>query len=305
MLMFVVRGAVLLGVLSWYSAAVWRLIDGYFKDQFHAYLQEEYRRYPRMRSDAVESDVAVDKGPPASTLPTEWSPTGETYGPDAVHPTDIADTCSRVTVAPGKHTAERVTGGGGENAAVSAGPTDKNAFPENAARSKPESRKPPSGSDTHEERRLLDAINQAGDHEEERAIEGSEIVNVGVPASPWRPGRSQGRFDRRKSTGSKEISYREKLTRRRVIILTDVDFVSARANDDFSEFEEEEEEQGAEEKEEEEKNQRVPKKGTLVSELPFKPKADIGGLDRVTTEEFCPLTLEDETSCGETTAWPR
>ncbi|XP_014468517.1 PREDICTED: uncharacterized protein LOC106741246 [Dinoponera quadriceps] len=215
MLAFAVRGVVLLGVLSWYSATMWRMIDGYFKDQFRTYLQEEYRKYPRLRP--------VDKV--SRALPTEPSHDA------SVCPADTADTCPRVIAAA---VVEEVTGGSSENAAV---PTDKNAFPTRAVL---ESRKPPTGgSDTTHERR---------------------------------------------SGAANQEDYEEQATARPA----DVDFDGY---NDFSEFEDVEE-------------TRTPAEGILVSELPFKPKADIGGLDRITAEEFCPLTLEDEASCGESTAWP-
>ncbi|XP_011147490.1 uncharacterized protein LOC105187992 [Harpegnathos saltator] len=292
MLAFAVRGVVLLGVLSWYSATVWKMIDGYFKDQFRTYLQEEYRKYPRMRSD-VEKAGAVDKEPALEALPTESSTYVEIYAPDAVCPADTADTCPRATASEAaaaaaavSAVAKEVTGGSSENAA--AGSTDKNAFPESASRSPLESRKLPDGSsDTHDGERRSNAINQGDGHEEE--------ATGSPPTSPPRPVKPRRRYDKRKA--STELS-REKPAKRRVntIVLTDADFERARRSDDgydFSEFEDVDEE-----------GRKVLTEGILVSDLPFKPKADIGNLERVTAEEFCPLTLEDEASCGETTTWP-
>jgi len=302
MLAFAVRGVVLLGVLSWYSAIVWRMIDGYFKDQFRVYLQEEYRKYPRMKAD-IDGVEAVDKGfTSPSGLPAESSlgrSIAEPSDSDAVCPVDIADTCQRTIASNGKPK-EAVAGGTSENViAVGAGSTDKNAFPENAAQPALKSRKLPSSSDAHDEERRPGVIHQDGDREE-RAVGGSEIDDGVLASSPRR--RSEKPRRRLGKTGlsgaSKEVPRdisRRKPRKRRVntIVLTDADFIDARADsdDDFSEFEEEEE------------GEKILKKGILISELPFKPKADIGGLDRVTAEEFCPLTLEDEASCGETTTW--
>ncbi|KYN20716.1 hypothetical protein ALC57_06622 [Trachymyrmex cornetzi] len=175
--------------------------------------------------------------------------------------------------------------------------TDKNAFPANTARSAQESRKPPSSSDTRDKERRPGAINQDGGREED-AIEGSVLP---PPMSSLSVKKLRRRLDKRGlSRVSKEVSReisREKPKNRRVntLVLTDIDFATAKTDDDedddFSEFEEE-------------KDHRIYKEGILVSELPFKPKADIGNLDRVTAEEFCPLTLEDEASCEETTTWP-
>ncbi|XP_032681603.1 uncharacterized protein LOC116848999 [Odontomachus brunneus] len=292
MLAFVVRGVVLLGVLSWYSATVWRMIDGYFKDQFRTYLQEEYRKHPRMRSD-VENVGAVDKESARRVLPTEASHV-EIYGFDAVCPADTADICPRAAASEKAATAaEEVTGGSSENAAAAAaaGSTDKNAFPKSATRSALESRKLPGGSGVHDEERRSAAINQDGDYAEEEAIESSE--------SAPRPAKPRRLHNERKSAVSAGFS-REKRAKRRVntVFLTDLDFARVRrtsgdGHNDFSEFEDDDEE-----------SRERPTEGIPVSELPFKPKADIGGLDKVTAEEFCPLTLEDEASCGETTVWP-
>ncbi|XP_024888413.1 uncharacterized protein LOC112465203 [Temnothorax curvispinosus] len=304
MLTFVIRGVFLVSILGWYSAIVWKIIDGYFQDEFRAYLQEEYRKHPRIKAD-VESAGAVDKGPVSSALPAEPSLSHgivETYGSNAACPADIADACPRAIVSSGKKPEEAVAGGTSEIAvAVGAGTTEKNAFPANAARSAQESRKsPPSGSDTRDKEQRPGAINQDADREE-APIEGSVLPH---PASTRRVEKPRRRLDKKTLLRAskevlKEISRKMPRNQRvNTLVLTDADFAAARTrtrddgDDDFSEFEEEE------------KDQRVRKEGVLVSELPFKPKADIGDLDRVTAEEFCPLTLEDEASCGETTTWP-
>ncbi|KYN34426.1 hypothetical protein ALC56_11534 [Trachymyrmex septentrionalis] len=302
MLAFIIRGVFLLGVLSWYSAIVWKVIDGYFQDQFRTYLQEEYRKHSRIKAD-FESSGAVDKRPAPSELPAEPSLSygiAGTYDSNAaVCPADIIDACPRAIVTSRKPE-EAVAGGTSEiAAAVSAGTTDKSAkFPASTARSAQESRKPPSSSDTRDkERRRPGAINQDGCREED-AIEGSTLPppTSSLNVKKLRRRLDKGGLSRLSKEVSREIS-REKPKNRRVntLVQTDIDFATARTDDDedddFSEFEEEE------------KDHRIYREGILVSELPFKPKADIGNLDRVTAEEFCPLILEDETSCQETT-WP-
>lgn len=291
MLAFAVRGIVLLGILGWYSSSVWKMIDGYFKDQFRDYLQDEYRKHPRMKIN-IES-TKIDKGPIPSALPAESNlkyGIAETYGPDTTCPVDSIDACQEAIGTLSEKSAESVAGAG-ENAVktVDVSPTDKNTFPKNAfpGRLELQSRKSLSGSEADDEERQPSAVNQ-NDRENE-AIKES-------PASSSRRLNKRRLSKASKKEILKEIS-REKSKKRRVntIILTDADFTGARirsdADDDFSEFEEEE-------------SQRVREKGILVSELPFKPKADIGNLDWVTAEEFCPLTLEDEASCGEITTWP-
>ncbi|KAL6439611.1 hypothetical protein ACFW04_004006 [Cataglyphis niger] len=289
MLAFAVRAIVLLGVLSWYSAAVWKMIDGYFKDQFRGYLQNEYRKHPRMKVE-VESTRIVDKGPVPSVSPIESSLRyAETYDPDTTCAADIIDACQQAIGASSGKSEESVAGGNAADT-VGASLTDKNAFPKNEfpGRSKLESRKSSSGSDEeNDEERQPSAVNQNSDRENE-AIKES-------PASSARR-LNEKRLSEVSKESLKKIS-RKKPKKRRVntIVLKNADFAGARirndANDDFSEFEEEDGKRACEEE-------------ILISELPFKPKADIGDLDRVTAEEFCPLTLEDEASCGETTTWP-
>jgi hypothetical protein len=60
MLALIFRGFFLLGILSWYSTSLWRMIDSYFKDQFQRYLEEEYQRNPKMRED-LHVHTTVDK----------------------------------------------------------------------------------------------------------------------------------------------------------------------------------------------------------------------------------------------------
>lgn len=284
MLAFAVRGVVLLGVLSWYSATVWKMIDGYFKDQFRDYLQNEYRKHPQMKVE-VENIRIVDMGPVPSELPIESSlkhDIAKTYGPD-LSMTCPADICQEAIGASSGKSEESVAGDTGENAAD----TGKKVFPEKTfpGRSELESRKSLSGNDANdEERQPKSAVNRNGNRENEAIKESSSR-----------------RLNKKKLSKASEEILREtsqgKPKKRRIntIVLTDADFAGAKirsdADDDFSEFEEEE-------------NQRIREEGILVSDLPFKPKADIGNLDRVTAEEFCPLTLEDEASCGETTTWP-
>ncbi|XP_074109004.1 LOW QUALITY PROTEIN: uncharacterized protein LOC141533820 [Cotesia typhae] len=64
-------------------------------------------------------------------------------------------------------------------------------------------------------------------------------------------------------------------------------------DDDFSEFESDD-------------DKKIKFKGIRVSSLAFKPKADIGSLDIVSEDEFCPISLNDydEETCRETKVWP-
>lgn len=45
------RGFFLLGIISCYSMSVWKLIDGYFRNEYKQYLSDEMKRHPRLRSE--------------------------------------------------------------------------------------------------------------------------------------------------------------------------------------------------------------------------------------------------------------
>lgn len=44
MLGLLLRGFFLLGIISWYSASVWKFIDDYFRSEYKKYLSEEFKR---------------------------------------------------------------------------------------------------------------------------------------------------------------------------------------------------------------------------------------------------------------------
>lgn len=95
-----------------------------------------------------------------------------------------------------------------------------------------------------------------------------------------------------------EVNEKKKKQRFKTIFFTEKDFRDAKIHGgwkdyDFMEFDDEDEDAD-----------RASPEGILVSQLPFKPRADIGKLERVTEDEFCPLTLEDEADCDEVRIWP-
>lgn len=281
MLAVIFRGVFLISILTWYSTNVWKMIDGYFRDQFRSYLEEEYRKNPRLKSE-VHTDT-VDDIAPVSTTPrpeTTVAPPREIPGDLEVElAVEVAENDSASIEANEK---EEVTGGSSENEAA-VGSTDKNAFL-GTVESGLESRKSP---DSLESRQPI----SHQDHDPEESRDDHRSSLHGAPSR--RPRKRMIKPDK-KSTVAKDSSGN---ARRRIktITLTEKDFTSTRksevSNDDFWEFEEDADE-------------REPLEGILVSELPFKPSLDIGVLERITAEEYCPLTLEDEASCGETTKWP-
>ncbi|KAK1135168.1 hypothetical protein K0M31_007940 [Melipona bicolor] len=279
MLGLIVRGLFLVGILTWYSTSVWKMIDGYFRDQFRSYLEEEYRKNPRMRSD-VQSGSADKSGPsladPTTEPPREILEAAET----AARAVDAAENDS----AAGTSDEARMTGGTSENEAVALVSTDKNAFLGTVAE-----RRKLSESGQEDSRQLINdddrdlEENERGRRSVSQASKGTARETKGGRGLP---------VPRDISRESPELPKRRNV---RTVTFTERDFKSVIrdyvSNDDFWEFEED-----ADEKE--------PLEGILVSELPFKPRADIGDLDRVTADEYCPLSLEDEASCDETFKWP-
>lgn len=280
MLGLIVRGVFLVGILSWYSISVWKMIDGYFRDQFRSYLEEEYRKNPRMRTD-VQSGSA-DKSEPSLTDSTTEPPREILEAAEtAARAVEAAENDSTLATSD----EGRTTGGTSGNGAVAGGSADKNAFLGTVAESWPAERRKLAESGPEDSRQLI--------NDDDRDLEENERGRRSV--SQASKGTTRGRrlpVPRDISRESPELPKRRNV---RTVTFTERDFKSVIrdyvSNDDFWEFEED-----ADEKE--------PLEGILVSELPFKPRADIGDLDRVTADEYCPLSLEDEASCDETFKWP-
>ncbi|XP_046603562.1 uncharacterized protein LOC124297032 [Neodiprion virginianus] len=254
MLAFIFRGVFLVGIVSWYSTSVWKMIDGYFKDRFQSYLRAEYDKNPQMLADLQAYSAAAGKKSPA--LPTAVPPEPDVG--EAVHICS-AEVCPAAS----------------NKASNSMDPRDgflgSEKQPETAAATEP-----PLMVERNQSRRA----NHAG---EELKNDSTKMRKVKESRKP----------KRRSVEGGKPSKKRLK-----TITLTEKDFASTRVKvtpQDFDEFDADE--NVAKEIEDE-------SHGVLVSKLPFKPKADIGDLRRVSEEEFCPLTLEDEVSCRETKTWP-
>ncbi|XP_046744772.1 uncharacterized protein LOC124410440 [Diprion similis] len=249
MLAFIFRGVFLVGIVSWYSTSVWKMIDGYFKDRFQSYLRAEYDKNPQMLADLQAYRAAAGKKSPS--LPTVVAPE-----PDI---TEAVRVCS-AEVSPASNSMDQREGF-----------SDGEKQPETATATES-----PLMVERNESRRV--------DHADE------QLKND----STKRRKVKETRPTRRRSIERGQPAKK----RLKTITLTEKDFASARVKvtpKDFAEFDTNE---NAVERIEDESH------GVLVSKLPFKPKADIGELRRVSEEEFCPLTLEDEVSCQETKTWP-
>ncbi|XP_076766162.1 uncharacterized protein LOC143433007 [Xylocopa sonorina] len=283
MLGLIFRGVFLIGVLTWYSASVWKLIDGYFRDQFKSYLAEEYRKNPRMKSDTEGN--TVDK---IGRVPTTPSPETTLEPLRELFEAERAATCAVEVVGnvmAEVHEEQRVTGGTSENEAAGES-IDKNAFLGTAAESGLESSE--SSEDGQDSRPSVNQddrdLERQGDNDRHRSAyalskNSRKRINYRRKSVPTDRSRENG------------LSNKQNV---RVTRLTDRDHKSrshASDDDDFWEFEEE-------------ADGKEPVEGILVSKLPFKPRTDIGDLERVTADEYCPLSLEDEASCDEVFKWP-
>ncbi|KAK2575683.1 hypothetical protein KPH14_012074 [Odynerus spinipes] len=236
MLVAFFRGAFLIGILAWYSLSVWKMIDGYFRDQFASYLHEEYRKNPRMKSD-VRDVNAMNKNDPVFT--------------------DEESVLDKMVEL-------EAEGYSGDN-------TDVDKKVESLVVIKNEEIKEPKNKIENKIQIKENLKNEKVKNEEK--IEGKKKM---VPLKKKEEAPKRGRKRRVKTITLKEEDFMSVKKRRDAI----------ERDEDFWEFEEDEEE------------------GIPISELPYKPKLNIGRLERITPDEYCPLTLEDELSCGETTKWP-
>lgn len=55
MLGLLLRGFFLVGIISWYSAGVWKFIDDYFRDEYKTYLTREFKRNKHLQPSAEVS----------------------------------------------------------------------------------------------------------------------------------------------------------------------------------------------------------------------------------------------------------
>ncbi|CAL7933839.1 unnamed protein product [Xylocopa violacea] len=283
MLGLIFRGVFLIGILTWYSTSVWKLIDGYFRDQFKSYLEEEYRKNPRMKSDARANTVDnVGRVPTTPRPETTLEPLRDLLEAEravtcAVEAAD--NDAARLDGEP------RVTGGTSENEAAG-GPIDKNAFLGTAVESGLES-----GESSENGQNSRPSVNQ-DDRDLERQGDNDRHRSAYAVSK-----NSRKRIKYRRKPVPTDAARDDTLSNERnvkVTTLTDRSFkseVRVSDDDDFWEFEEE-------------ADGKEPVEGILVSKLPFKPRTDIGDLERVTADEYCPLSLEDEASCDEVFKWP-
>ncbi|XP_033224990.1 E3 ubiquitin-protein ligase BRE1A-like [Belonocnema kinseyi] len=299
MLAFIFRGVFLVAVLSWYSTNVWKMIDGYFKDRFQNYLQEEFRKNPRMHADINSYAIkhaekkGIDITDRGIAIPAPEARRVEESLETGTSSVDLLATAASFSES--AELAKETGSGTGENRVQAL--VDKHAFPESVEpldMSSERKEKPKStGSDGFEERFAAEITEkkekqEKGNKEKEKKEEAKKDASHD---------QRETLKKRRSIIESGKHSEESKKRKVRTITLTEADFKSAKISendDDFSEFDLDVQTLKVKE----------PREGVLVSELPFKPRADIGDLEIVTADEFCPLTLEDEATCGIPSKWP-
>ncbi|XP_015177724.1 PREDICTED: 101 kDa malaria antigen-like [Polistes dominula] len=272
MLAAFIRCAFLIGILGWYSISVWKMIDGYFRDQFASYLHEEYRKNPHMKSDVkdvkgtdkkdnhvIDGNVLIQK--------LEELQRKESCSIDKVDSEPNVESCEIVEIS-------KLIDRPNE-------PVEKKEILE-----------------------IIVTEKEDSNNDEQMSIKGpdkiAEILQKEKPKKKKLISKKEEEEIEEEKEKSKKRSRKKK--RVKTITLKEEDFLSVKKrqrgtigqDEDFWEFEED---KGEGEKEREEM------KGIRVADLPFKPKLDIGRLERITPDEYCPLTLEDELSCEETTEW--
>ncbi|XP_043462330.1 uncharacterized protein LOC122498594 [Leptopilina heterotoma] len=304
MLAMVVRGVFLVGILSLYSVSLWKMIDGFFKDRFQNYLHEEFKKNPTMRADlnkyaALKANKRENDFINIENLPSAPSMSEREF--DETHLSQSGSVDILTTAATFlENNNPKITE---QNTLLTISVDDNNnAFQESHEL---QAKRNPNPMKT---RTTTTTTTTTGNHEQssERTKKNGEM-NDGEHGSSLDSRRIES--EKRRNKGEKTIrqkrgsllqleSNKKESKKRKYVPITfsDDDFRTAKKSfheDDFSEFENEDEMQ----------NEREIG-GILVSELPIKPRFDIGVHEIVNADEFCPLTLEDEATCGITSKWP-
>lgn len=218
MIAILIKSVLLLSIIGWYSTNVWKIIDGYFKEKFEKYLQEEYAKNPKMKIDVQSKFINEEV---ISTISNN-------------------DYCNFESCPDDKINSKTL-----ENL--------------NTLKS----------DDSEKIKLTLD---------EEKKIKSIENNNKKIKTKI----KNSKSFVNKITNNNDEKKKKKRTNKKKK--------VKSQLNDDFSEFDYYENEK--------------PHEGIPISELGFKPKADIGKLDRVTAEEFCPISIDDNSDCFVTKKWP-
>ncbi|XP_035743663.1 putative uncharacterized protein DDB_G0271982 [Vespa mandarinia] len=309
------RGAFIIGILAWYSISVWKMIDGYFRDQFASYLHEEYRKNPHMKAahmkdavnvvgknDAVHTDGEVPSNRIDELVKAESCPVDKLDNDKILKSCNISEKILKVDRPNDSIEKEILMKISTEKELNNVDDDDDDNDYDDDDNDKDERQTMKSIEKMADEEKKLKKKEFPSSKEFEEEIEKKKKKKK-KKEDEKEKGREREREKEREKKKKEEEEKTKKQKKKRVktITLNEEDFLSVKnrrgtigRDEDFWEFEEDEEKQKIEDEE----------VGILISDLPFKPKLDIGRLERITPDEYCPLTLDDELSCGETTKWP-
>ncbi|XP_046825163.1 protein PXR1-like [Vespa crabro] len=301
------RGAFIIGILAWYSISVWKMIDGYFRDQFASYLHEEYRKNPHMKAahmkdavnevgknDAVHTDGEVPSNKIDELVKAESCPVDKVDNDKILESCNISEKILKVD-RPNDSVEKEIL------MKISTEKELNNVDNDDDDKDKDERQTMKSIEKMADEEKRLKKKEFPSSKEFDEEIEKKKNKKKKKDEKGREKEMERERDREKKKKDEEEKTKKQKKKRVKTITLNEEDFLSVKnrrgtigRDEDFWEFEEDEEKQKIEDEE----------VGILISDLPFKPKLDIGRLERITPDEYCPLTLDDELSCGETTKWP-
>ncbi|XP_011499993.1 PREDICTED: uncharacterized protein LOC105363887 [Ceratosolen solmsi marchali] len=325
MLAYIFRGFFLIGILSWYSMSLWKMIDSYFKDQFQRYLDEEYVRNPKMRED-IHLHTAVDKLDKLSTdAPHEQCN-------QLLNCTDdvgLIGQTERELGPPDNSSTEAGVDEGDQEKKEEDEKRDESQTPycikcdeDDDAETPKERNEPPptpptppsiakkiddkafaAGREETEQLSLFDKTEESKRNQMNERDKEEQEQHQKSTKRRWSNGLGVGAKSERTTNSNKKlrqgmhvITFRDdkfkSVTRKRRVTKDEDGW-------DFAEFLDEGD-RALRDKEEEEDVDA----GISLADLPYKPLIDVYDLQRFSQEEFCPLTLEDDTSCDEARSWP-
>ncbi|KAJ8674659.1 hypothetical protein QAD02_010445 [Eretmocerus hayati] len=278
MLPMLFRGVFLLAVVGWYSNSMWKMIDGYFKEQFQRFLNDEFDKNPRMRDDvlAFSDELAQPTEAPPISAGLEDALV-EVLGPQS-GPSE-----SDSSASPSSSSADTTSfiGGGGEVAKV-----DENEVaaplhdPPDAATT----------DSTDDDGDTTSSSSEAGPREPRfdtvKDEENIPALTVEIGEPPQLP---ESRESDQDAVKEKLRSPHRSPRKRKSSGLPQIG--PMKSNE-------------AGKRKKKQLQISLTSKGVPVAELPFKPAIDLYDLEKVSPEEYCPLSLDEDPTCEQTQPWP-
>ncbi|XP_058789208.1 uncharacterized protein LOC131663119 [Phymastichus coffea] len=305
MLALLLRGVFLLGVIGWYSASLWKVVDNYFKGQFQRYLEEEYQRNPRMRDD-VRAYTTADKAASDVIAGTTQQRLAEI---SPRYPIDKAELVALEVKSQESGLAD-FEAGAAEIEVARPAHTDQPVFHDSPVDATMLSMEMPSPSpEAIRDYQIDESSNFSETERAEKtpALERKPQQEMGeMPkedekqSSPHAPKKTKAK-KRPKIIAKSEVTTERKIKQRLkipMLQLTEDDFEDTARffefgrEDDYRDFIDDFEADNED------------FDGISLKDLPFKPMIDVYDLERISEEEYCPLSLDDDPTCDELQFWP-